>query len=235
MTDWLQCLSHWATGCAPVLPGPLAMRYAMVLGWAVVLAWLGSRWTGHWHLIARRALALCLALSCAIPGPFSPTYWLGLALHAPSVTAVVLCGIGLLRQLWPGALTGAPSAGQRQLVLCWMLAGVALGYLLLLDTFALLPIALYAMGFLSSCLALMLALALLPFLFQHALSPGWRWRNAVLPCVLLIFLATRVPSGNVWDALLDPCLWIVLQLLLLHRLLRFLFSRFMARESAIRD
>jgi hypothetical protein len=37
---------------------------------------------------------------------------------------------------------------------------------------------------------------------------------------LLLFAATRLPTGNVWDAILDPWLWLLLQLVLLRRLLR---------------
>jgi hypothetical protein len=34
---------------------------------------------------------------------------------------------------------------------------------------------------------------------------------------LLLFALTRLPTGNVWDALLDPITWVGLQLWLLFR------------------
>jgi hypothetical protein len=32
---------------------------------------------------------------------------------------------------------------------------------------------------------------------------------------LILFVATRWPTGNVWDALLDPWLWVAFHLVLL--------------------
>jgi hypothetical protein len=37
---------------------------------------------------------------------------------------------------------------------------------------------------------------------------------------LLLFAATRLPTGNLWDAVLDPWLWLALQGVLVRRLLR---------------
>ena len=40
----------------------------------------------------------------------------------------------------------------------------------------------------------------------------------VAPLALLMFAATRLPSGNLWDALLDPWLWSALHIALLRAL-----------------
>jgi hypothetical protein len=38
-----------------------------------------------------------------------------------------------------------------------------------------------------------------------------------VPVVALVFVVWRLPSGNVWDAILDPWAWLVLQGWLLAR------------------
>ena len=54
-----------------------------------------------------------------------------------------------------------------------------------------------------------------------ALSYGFIYRQqwprglevaAMLVLVALVLVGTRLPSGNVWDAVLDPGLWLVVQL-----------------------
>ena len=63
------------------------------------------------------------------------------------------------------------------------------------------------------------AWALLPWLLggheDSATVPLW-----IAPGALLLFAATRLPSGNVWDALMDPLLWLLLQGVLLGHLRR---------------
>jgi hypothetical protein len=88
---------------------------------------------------------------------------------------------------------------------------VALGYLLLLDTFAVLPVQLYAWGFSPALLLGLIALALVPWLLggKARAAPGFSpW---LVPAALLLFALTRLPTGNLWDALLDPWLWLWLQ------------------------
>jgi hypothetical protein len=35
----------------------------------------------------------------------------------------------------------------------------------------------------------------------------------------LVFVSLRLPTGNLWDALLDPWLWLLLHAILLRRIL----------------
>jgi hypothetical protein len=42
--------------------------------------------------------------------------------------------------------------------------------------------------------------------------------TALLAAVLGLYVLTRLPSGNVWHALLDPWLWLVIQISLTRRL-----------------
>jgi hypothetical protein len=104
----------------------------------------------------------------------------------------------------------------------WVLPGglVLLGYLLLLDTFAVLPLQIYTWGFSPVLLLGLTALALLPGLLRGRTSGATGPALWIAPLALLLFAATRLPTGNVWDALLDPWLWLLLQGLLVHHLLR---------------
>ena len=78
-----------------------------------------------------------------------------------------------------------------------------IGWLLLLDTLALLPVQLYALGFHPLTGGLMLLLGLLPCIVHGATSWRDEWVR-VLPAAVVLFVLSRWPSGNVWDAVLDP-------------------------------
>lgn len=200
---------------APALPDALWMRSGMALGWALVLGFLGAALTARCSLTGRRAVAGALALWALLPGPASVTYWLGLAFHAPSITTVLVCALGLKSQLWPTS-SAKPCWHSGPLRWWWAGAGVLLGYLLLLDTFAVLPVQLYAWGFSTQALLVVLALALLPWVVRGAMPGESGWAAWVLPAALLVFVLSRLPTGNLWDAVLDPWLWGGLQVLLLR-------------------
>lgn len=196
---------------APVLPDPAWMRASMALCWAVVLSFLGAALMSGRALAARRVLAALLALWALLPGTFSVTYWLGLAFHAPSITTVLVCALCLKQRLWPAT----PAVPRLPAVLRWHYgwvgAGVVLGYLLLLDTFALLPVQLYAWGFSTVAVLVALAAALLPWLVLGQAASRSGMASWLLPSVVLTFVLCRLPTGNLWDALLDPWLWVGLQ------------------------
>jgi hypothetical protein len=211
------------------------MRMGLAVGWALVLALLGAGIGYKLSRNRRRLVALALALWAIVPGPVSPAYWLGLAFDVPSLAAMLLAGWGLRRLLFDADTRAVstslhyaavePGVTAAQLWQLWAL--VALGYLLMLDTFAVLPFQIYAWGFSPLLLLGLLALSLLPWLLGgHALvrrvAPVW-----LAPVALLLFAATRLPTGNLWDALLDPWLWLILQWLLV----RGLYRRFRARTS----
>ncbi|MGI9133631.1 MAG: hypothetical protein ACR2I0_06765, partial [Rhodoferax sp.] len=102
-------------------------------------------------------------------------------------------------------------------VLVLALLGLVLGWVLLLDTLALLPLAgsVYAWGFDANAVAVAALLACLPWLAYGGVSAGspMQW-SALL--ALVLFVALRLPSGNVWDALLDPWLWLALHVAVLR-------------------
>ncbi len=198
----------------PLLPLPWGERLYLPLAWGLVLAW-GVSW-----LLERRGvsnsklkswLPLLLILWCLWPGPASPAYWLGLAFRAPSLLLTLLCTWALLAHYKPARWTPVPVEALRHQA--WVL--VVLGWALLLDTLALWPVSLYSLGFAPLTLGVLVLLGMLPWLLRDAAR-----LSALLVAVLVLYVLLRLPSGNVWDALLDPCLWILLQVDWLRRKLR---------------
>jgi hypothetical protein len=135
---------------------------------------------------------------------------------------MLLCSVGLRRWLLQpnGGLPVSAGAHTRTSAPGWvlLLSCLLLGYGLMVDTFAVLPLQLYIWGFSPGLLLVMLALALLPWVVLPAgrTSGLSQW---LAPVVLLLFAATRLPTGNLWDAVLDPWLWLALHVVLVRRLL----------------
>jgi hypothetical protein len=94
-----------------------------------------------------------------------------------------------------------------------------LGWVLLLDTFAVLPLQLYAWGFSPAAPVLVMVMVLLPWVFARGAQPFFS-AQLLLPCAVLLFVLLRLPTGNVWDAVLDPGLWIALHGVALRMALR---------------
>lgn len=208
--SWMDTLFHPAS---PVLPALVAERLYLGLAWGLVLACAGL-WLAL-QLVPRRAiLAWCLAGLCLLwscwPGPASPAYWLGLAFRAPSLASAVLCLLWLWQQYKGGQGRESVYAATRIQML-----GLVLGWLLLLDTFAVWPISLYALGFQPLLLGAVTIAAVLPWVL---LGGRMAWLACGVGSVLLLFVLSRLPSGNLWDALLDPWLWAGLHLSLARRL-----------------
>jgi hypothetical protein len=172
------------------------------LAWGIVVAaMLVALWPAARRL-PRAALAAVLAattLSMALPGEASPAYWLGLAFQYPSGMLVGLCLLAL-RARWQGEQAGA----------CMPLsvaAAIAIaGTALYLDAIGWLSQGYYYAGFspvAAPAVALIgtagCALALLR-------GRGGR-QNLALLGALLLFSLLRLPTGNLWDAVLDPLLW----------------------------
>jgi hypothetical protein len=223
---------------APLLPGPVAQQLGLHLAWAVVLAALASALATalarglapRWRL----GLAIAAALAALVPGPNGVVWWLGLAFQSPSIASVVLAALWLIGRAFtstpPGAVQGpppSPSPSQHQVsgaglpvkpgLLVAAAALALLGWVLLLDTLALLPQwpllprAIYPSGFGFGALAGLLALAVL-----LCALPASRMAGAGLLLVGVVFAVTRLPTGNLWDALLDPWLWLLAQGLLVR-------------------
>ena len=222
MSAWLTLgWSSWVD-LPPVLPSLAWSQWLARISWALVVVWIGTGLSGRFSLAVRRALGLVLLVWMLLPSPWSPDYWLGLTFRIPSLTTDLLVALALMRALGPNLFRSETQhLLQQPLWRALAAVGVILGYLLLLDTLALLPWQMYRAGFGTLTFAVLGLLAFLPCCVwllqrQRASSAG---QAAILALVLLLYCVTRLPSGNVWDALLDPCLWLVLQVqLALHYL-----------------
>ena len=192
----------------PPLPEAAFRQICVYMLWGLLLAtaaWrAGSRLQPRW----RRGLAALVVVWAAIPGPVSPAYWLEMAFAAPSWTSALLCGMWLLQQTRAHAVVANSwRAGEPPgIPWLWALFGMALGWVLALDTFAALPFAesVYAWGFsplAPLCLALVGAGA-------WVVRPGWA--NVLPMLAVALYVGTRLPSGNIWDAVIDPLLWLYL-------------------------
>lgn len=206
-----------ATG-SPVLPAPGTMRLALHGAWAIVLGCGALLVAGRLTRPYRWSLAVLVMAWTLWPGPASPAHWLGLAFQTPSLMTAVL-GLGWLvdhARRAPGAGGAAMESGGGPALKILVAAGVVLGWILLLDTLAWLPVSVYAWGFSSATFAAAVLFTLLLWLAVGAANgsrqaPGLR-AFCLLLSVLALFALTRLPSGNVWDALIDPWLWVALQL-----------------------
>ena len=200
---------------APLVPGLHTQDLARPLLWALTLGgavhWLAR---GRSPGVRQAALVLVL-LWVALPGSASLAYWLAQAFQMPSLSSAAL-GLGYLWRVWRGPPMAGARAGERAATACQLMhslrwLAVLLGWLLLLDLLALLPVALYGWGFGTPALAAVCVLLLAGWLRWGA-EPAARPWLALAAVVLLLFVLTRWPSGNLWDALLDPLLWLGLQL-----------------------
>lgn len=196
---------------APLVPGLDAQALARPLLWALTLGgvvhWLAR---GCSPRVRQAALVLVL-LWVALPGSASLAYWLAQAFQMPSLSSAAL-GLAYLWRVW----RGPPRDGVRAATACQLMRSlrwlaVLLGWLLLLDLLALLPLSLYGLGFGTPALGVAVSLLLL-FWLRWGAEPAARPWLALAAAVLLLFVLTRWPSGNLWDALLDPLLWLGLQL-----------------------
>jgi len=180
------------------------------IGWAIVVAtvacalWRGAAPLSRTGVAAITAGALALM---ALPGNLSPAWYLGLAFQYPSGLLVGCCLVHLTER-WNGA--------RRSEAMPPALAGVlaVAGTLLYLDAVGFLTSGYYYAGFggiLAPLVAVIMAGACaLAIARNHARGIA----AAVLGAVVL-FSVLRLPSGNLWDALLDPLLfgWAIAALL----------------------
>jgi len=178
------------------------------LAWALVLAALVvAIWPRAWRMpravvggIAGASLLLML-----LPGAASPAWHLGLAFQYPSGLLAGLCA-ARLHARWADRRDAAlmPPGFAAVLAVC--------GTVLYLDAFGLLARGYYYAGF-------GLGAAVLAVLLAGACALAFRrGHGRVQACAVLgavaLFSFTRLPTGNLADALLDPllCAWALFSL-----------------------
>lgn len=184
------------------LPEPALQMFYARAAWAVVLAAVAA------SLAARRgnlprpalvALALACALAQALPGTWSPSHWLGLAFQAPAAFTTALAALVLGRH-W----LGRPRTGLLPLPLAAVLA--VAGAWLYLDASGWVAHGAYHLGFTpftAPLFALLLAASCL-LCITRGTAVGIA---GALFAATVLFMLLRLPTGNLWDALLDPFLW----------------------------
>lgn len=222
-SEWAQLFQPLLDMDSPVFPQAALRQVCVHVLWGVVLAAAGWRVAyvlqPHWRL----AWAACVGIASSLPGPLSPAYRLELAFASPSWTSVLLCGLWLWRQTRPQAVFSDPWTPRptNHIPLPWVLCGIGLGWVLALDTFAALPVqqSIYGWGFspLASVVLMVGAAA--------AWIIAGRWIHALPFLAIALFVLTRLPSGNVWDAVSDPLLWLYLHVHLAARGWRYLRGR----------
>jgi hypothetical protein len=181
------------------------------LGWtlalAVVLALLmPKRWAQRWWW------GLGLGVASSLPILSEVTSALALSFQTPSLLSQGLLACTLWGGLRPrAASTHAPDTSTAGVPLWGWGITALLGWVLLLDTLGWGGTFLYAWGFgpvvpvavLLGCAAALAWVAWRPRAEQQT---RWLW---LLAGAMGLFVLTRAPSGNAWDAISDPWLWLV--------------------------
>ena len=188
------------------------------VAWGVVLAACGVgalSWRTPFPSRLAMGWMIFSLVACALPGPASPAHWLMLAFQLPSLLLVACCGMTML--------------ANARCVTCYRVLppGLALGLaivgaVLYVDTVGWFGMGLYVRGFGPEAAfagLLVGAAAVLAIATDQSRSAGF----AVL-LALMVFALCRLPTGNVWDAVIDPLLWLWA--------IFSLMARFRARRSA---
>jgi hypothetical protein len=168
---------------------------------AVLLSVLPSLLPKLFPALAQRSkliVAVTVGVIMVLPGAASPAYWLTLVFQYPSG---LMAGYSLV------ALFARWTERPVNFLLhpAFALLLTVLGVLLYLDAFGVLALGLYYRGFdadVAGILACVAALAGVAAVWLRFGAGG-----AAMLTAALLFSLLRLPSGNLWDALLDPLLW----------------------------
>lgn len=175
------------------------------LGWGVVLAAVLVFGSLRWRPVPWGGLAACVGFALAVmwlPGQASPAHWLGLAFQWPSALLVALCTAGLVRAVGPAHGANAPL-----LPASLALALTVGGAVLYADASGWLALGMYAAGF--GPVAAPAASLLIGSVGAGLMLWGaHRSVGAALLATAALYAFTRLPTGNVFDAYLDPFLWL---------------------------
>ncbi|NKI96979.1 hypothetical protein [Rhizobacter sp. SG703] len=170
------------------------------LAWGVVAAALMLSLLPLRGMKRRAAVALLAFAAMWLPGPASPAWWLGLAFQQPSGLFAALCGVSVWKRF-------AARPDQQTLPVALAAALVAGGLVLYADAVGALSLGLYPWGF--DAVQAPVAGVVLSVL---ALAASVRGRQPAAAWAVLLALTfhavTHLPTGNLFDALLDPLLWL---------------------------
>ena len=191
----------WTDMTHAVLPQAVFLPLWVKLSWACVVSAVVLRLTYAWKPnvwpAAVVGVVMLLPRTDVVPG------YLALAFQTPSLVLVawaLWCWADVLQLRGPVVTTPLPVA----------LLGVLLGWALVLDTLNYWPTffnpQLYALGFEAAGLWCVLVTAAAVLLWTEVPR---RWVLSVV-VVLAVYVLLRLPTGNVWDAVLDPFVWLAL-------------------------
>jgi hypothetical protein len=190
-----------------VLPQAVLLPVWVTFSWALVVSAVVLRLT--WCFKATVWPAAVAGVVMLLPHT-SLTGYLALAFQTPSLVLVawaLWCWIDVLQLREPVVTTPVP--------IVWL--GVLLGWALVVDTLNYWPAwlnpQLYALGFESAGLWLVLTLVAAVLLRANVTL---RWVFSAV-AVLAVYVLLRLPTGNVWDAVLDPFVWLALHVQLWRR------------------
>jgi hypothetical protein len=206
-----------------VLPLLSVQAVALHVGWTLVIAAAVVSLLKAFPIYLRIAgVGLAVALNF-LPASLTPSGWLGLAFQSPSLTLQAFCLLSLLRAWRARHVPPVDAIGsQRRWPNGLLIVITLLGWVLLLDLLAVFNVSVYAMGFTAQGLlvALLVAAGLQIWsLRSQAPDASARLRDAatLIVAAMAVHLLLRLPSGNAWDALIDPWLWLGAQALLMSR------------------
>lgn len=191
----------WTDMTHAVLPQAVFLPLWVKLSWALVASAVVLRLT----YACKPTLwpAAVVAVVMLLPRTDVLSGYLALAFQTPSLVLVawaLWCWADVLQLRGPMVTTPLPVA----------LLGVLLGWALVLDTLNYWPTffnpQLYALGFDAAGLWGVLATAAAVLLWTEVPR---RWVLSVV-VVLAVYVLLRLPTGNVWDAVLDPFVWLAL-------------------------
>jgi hypothetical protein len=191
----------WTDMTHAVLPQAVFLPLWVKLSWACVASAVVLRLTYAWKPnvwpAAVVGVVMLLPRTDVLPG------YLALAFQTPSLVLVawaLWCWADVLELRAPVVTTPRSVA--------WL--GILLGWALVVDTLngwpAFFNPQLYALGFEAAGLWLVLALTAATLLWAQVPR---RWVFSTL-VVLTAYALLRLPTGNVWDAVLDPFVWLAL-------------------------
>ena len=190
----MNVMNQWALPLSTTLPLWVSLSWGVLVSACVLRGQGASARTRH--------LALVVFLLTALPSLHVAGY-LALAFQTPSLVAVVWA-------LWRWRSAFRSTTAREPLPVALVAVGVLLGWALVLDTLNSWPLGfnpqLYAWGFEASALWSALAVCMAVAVWTQ---PKALWVLSIL-VTLALFALTRWPTGNVWDALLDPFVWIAL-------------------------
>lgn len=151
----------------------------------------------------RLAVAVLALAAMWLPGSASPAWWLGLAFQQPSGLLAMLCAASAIRRL--GGPAGAPVLPVLPIPLA--LGLVFGGLVLYADAVGALSLGLYAWGF-DPVQAPVAGIVLSVLALAAAVLGRAPWAAWAVLLALTLQAVTRLPTGNLFDALLDPLLWL---------------------------